>query len=195
MEPDANARAQLLLTANLEIGLHEQTRLQPEIREALDAAYVTQDALGRRILDALLPRGTRARRAVPDPLAAAALHRIGTRIEGHGAELARGVITRSLMVLSLPGRILYLGAHLADPFPEALRAITDQDLEALIGHFEPAVPTDDCGARDWSALTQRMHYILHLFRSWHERPELASAPFTAAQLTSIRAGAIPTGDL
>jgi hypothetical protein len=29
------------LLANLEIGLHEQTRLQPEIREALDAPYKT----------------------------------------------------------------------------------------------------------------------------------------------------------
>src|ERR687897_858952 len=53
VEPDANARAQLLLTANLEIGLHEQTRLQPEILEALDAVYAGQGDLGRRILDAL----------------------------------------------------------------------------------------------------------------------------------------------
>ena len=194
-EGDERVRAALLLTANLEIGLHEQTRLQPEIREALDAASVTQGDLGRRILEALLPRGTRARRAVPDPLAAAVLHRIAVRIERHGAELARGVITRSLMVLSLPGRILYLGAHLADPFPEALQTVTDVDLEALIGRFEPVGPVDDCGARDWSALDQRMHYILHLFRSCHERPELASPPFTAAQLASIRSGAIPTGDL
>jgi hypothetical protein len=33
--------AQALLLANLEIGLHEQTRLQPEIAEALDAPYKT----------------------------------------------------------------------------------------------------------------------------------------------------------
>ena len=37
------------LLANLEIGLHEQTRLQPEIREALDAPYVTAEDLGRRL--------------------------------------------------------------------------------------------------------------------------------------------------
>ena len=34
--------AQAMLLANLEIGLHEQTRLQPEIREAMDAAYIDQ---------------------------------------------------------------------------------------------------------------------------------------------------------
>lgn len=35
------ASAQAILLANLEIGMHEQTRLQPEIREALDAPYAT----------------------------------------------------------------------------------------------------------------------------------------------------------
>ena len=38
LESDPQARAQLAVLANLEIGFHEQTRLQPEIREALDAA-------------------------------------------------------------------------------------------------------------------------------------------------------------
>ena len=190
------ASAQSLLAANLEIGLHEQTRLQPEIREALDAAYVTQGELGRRILDALLPRGTRARRAVPDPAAAAVLGFAAARIERTGAELARGVITRSLMVLSLPGRILWLGTHLADPYPEALQTVSEPELEALITRFEPAAPGgDDCGASDWSVLDQRMHYILHLFRSWHEQPGLANPPFTEAQVAAITAGLIPDGDL
>jgi hypothetical protein len=190
------AGAQTLLVANLEIGLHEQTRLQPEIREALDAAYSSSDDLGRRVLEALLPRGTRARRAVPDPAAAAVLGRVAARVEGHGAQLAREAITRALMMLSLPGRVLWLGTHLADPYPEALRTITDQELTALLGRFEPVAPApDDCGARDWSVLEQRMHYIAHLFRAWHERAELAGPPFTEAQLARIAAGAIPGGDL
>jgi hypothetical protein len=172
------------------------TRLQPEILEALDAAYAGQGDLGRRILDALLPHGTRARRATPDTAAAAVLGVTARRIERHGAEIARGVITRSLMVLSMPGRVLWLGAHLADPYPEALQAITDEDLEVLVTRFEPVAPAaDDCGAHDWSVLHQRMHYILHLFRSWHAHPELASRPFTPSQLASISAGVIPEGDL
>lgn len=195
-ETAPGTRAQLLLGANLAIGLHEQTRLQPEIREAIDAAYTSQSGLGQRILDALLQPGTRARRATPDTAAAAVLGFTAARLQRHGAEIARGVITRSLMVLSMPGRVLWLGAHLSDPYPEALQAITDQDLEALVTRFEPAAPAgDDCGAHDWSVLEQRMHYILHLFRAWHEHPELASPPFTAAQLASIRAGEIPEGDL
>ena len=196
VEPDTNARAQLLLTANLEIGLHEQTRLQPEILEALDAAYAGQGALGRRILDALLPHGTRARRATPDTAAAAVLGVTARRIERHGAEIARGVITRSLMVLSMPGRVLWLGAHLADPYPETLQAITDEDLEELVALFEPVAPAaDDCGAHDWSVLQQRMHYILHLFRAYQEDASLFTPPFTTEQVLAFERGDVPTGGL
>ena len=40
--PDPGPRAELLLCANLEIGMHEQTRLQPEIRESLDSPYASR---------------------------------------------------------------------------------------------------------------------------------------------------------
>ena len=191
-----NAGAQSLLTANLEIGLHEQTRLQPEIREALDAAHTTKQDLGRRVLDALFPRGTRTRKATPDAVTAGLLGWTASRLERFGAELARSEITRALMVLSMPGRVLWLGTHLADPYPDALQSLTDPDLTELLARFEPAAPSDDnCGAQDWSVLEQRMHYIVHLFRAWHVHPELADQPFTAAQLASIRSGVIPDGDL
>ena len=37
--------------------------------------------------------------------------------------------------------------------------------------------TGDCGARDWSDLPQRMHYILHLFRAYaNESSMLAPSP-------------------
>jgi len=151
---------QSLLLANLEIGLHEQTRLQPEIREALDAPYKT------------------------------ALPIIGP--QRYASKLARELITANLMVLTLPGRVLALGANLADPLPGA----TDPELVALIARFEPpAGSVDDCGARDWSELEQRMHYISHLFRAFAATPTLADAPFTAAQIERILAGSIPDGEL
>lgn len=195
-EVDARTRSELLLAANLEIGLHEQTRLQPEIHEALDAPYATHEDLGRRLLELLLPRGTRTRRAVPDPVAAAAIGWAGKRIERGWAEIARGVITQSLMVLSLPGRVLWLGSHLSDPYPEALRELADEELAMLIGRFEPHPPeSDDSGARDWAVLEQRMHFIVHLFRAWHEQPDLSRPPYTPAQLSLISAGVIPDGAL
>ena len=148
------------LLANLEIGLHEQTRLQPEIREALDAPYKT------------------------------ALPIIGP--QRYASKLARELITANLMVLTLPGRVLALGANLPDPMPDA----ADPELVALIARFEPpAGSVDDCGARDWSELQQRMHYISHLFRAFHATATLSDAPFTEAQIERIRAGSIPEGEL
>jgi hypothetical protein len=62
------------------------------------------------------------------------------------------------MVMSLPGRVLYLGAHMNEPVPAALAELTDVELTALLGRFEPRPPgVDDAGAHDWSDFDQRMH--------------------------------------
>jgi hypothetical protein len=168
-ESDRKRRAELIVLANLEIGMHEQTRLQPQIRQALDAAILERD-LGWRLL----------RRNVQRKL----------------TQLSREVITCCLMVLTLPGAVLALGQNLAEPFPEELRSPDNPDLVALLALYEPVPPAvDDCGSRDWSELDQRMHYIAHLFRAFHERPELASAPFTPEQVALFRSGIVPEGDL
>ncbi len=181
-ETDAKTRAELALMANLEIGLHEQTRLQPEIREALDAPYITASELGRRLCGGR--GGPRLHRAVG---------RAAAPVQRPLERLAREAITDSLMVLSLPGRILALGAHLDDPYPELLRELTNTELAALVGRFE--TDPDDAGARDWSDLDQRMHYIVHLFRCFHVREDLFGAPFTPAQVERFRAGIVPEGEL
>jgi hypothetical protein len=175
--------------ANLEVGLHEQTRLQPEIREAIDAAYATKEDLGSRVLRAVFPR-------LPRLPAAALLGSFAGRLQRESSELARETITESLLVLALPGRTLALGAHLGDPFPDDLRDVADAELAALLARWEPEPPADDdCGARDWSELDQRMHYISHLFRCFHARAELAGPPFTPEQVKDIRRGRVPDGVL
>ncbi len=157
---------ELCVLANLEIGLHEQTRLQPEIREALDAASSRHAPLWRRI--------------------------VGWPLQRKLSRLSREVITGSFMVLALPHAVLALGRHLDASCP----AITNRELEVLVARFEPAPPApDDCGARDWSELSQRMHYIAHLFRAFHGREDLASPPFTPRQLERLRAGELPDGTL
>jgi hypothetical protein len=157
---------ELVVLANLEIGLHEQQRLQPEIRAALDAATASQRPLLVRIL--------------------------GWPLQRQLTRLSREVITHSFMVLTLPGAVLALGRNLDMP----LTAPVNPELVALVARFEPVPPAlDDCGARDWSELTQRMHYISHLFRGYHDRPELGDAPFTPRQLEQLRAGVVPDGDL
>ena len=158
--------AELIVLANLEIGLHEQTRLQPQIREALDAALASEQGLLKRIL--------------------------GWPLQRRLTRFTREAITRSLMVLSLPGTTLFLGRNLVMAMPASHNA----ELVALLGRYEPVPPApDDCGARDWSLLDQRMHYIAHLFRGFHDRRELATAPFTPAQVEQIRAGELPDGEL
>jgi hypothetical protein len=92
IEDDPKQRAELALLANLEIGLHEQTRLQPEILEALDAASVTQEDLARRALHALLPSATRWWAIVRGP-AAAALGVPTRALQRAASTLAREAIT------------------------------------------------------------------------------------------------------
>lgn len=189
---DDAARAQLLLLANLEIGMHEQTRLQPEIRESLDAPYDVAEDLDRRLLAALAPWWRRpVPRAVAKPVAA-----VGARAQRGLSDMLREIITRSLMVMSLPGRLLYLGMNMDEPVPAALAQLTDAELTALLARFEPAPGAhDDTGARDWSDFDQRMHYIAHLFRAYHLHEELLGAPFTPAQVAAFSAGTVPDGAL
>ncbi|MBE2314466.1 hypothetical protein DVA67_000650 [Solirubrobacter sp. CPCC 204708] len=181
---DVKRRAELMLRANLCIGLHEQTRLQPEIGEALDAPYVTAEELGRMLC------GTTRRRL------AKVVGAVALPAQTLVARFSREVITHSLMVLSLPGRILSLGTHLEDAYPDTLHELVDEELIALVNQYEPVPPAlDDCGAEDWSSLEQRMHYIVHLFRVFHLRAEMATAPFTDEQVERFLAGVVPDGDL
>ena len=100
------------------------------------------------------------------------------------------------MVMSLPDRVLALGSHLDDAYPDELREPTDAELAELTARFEPAPPdVDDCGARDWSVLEQRMHYIVHLFCAFHLRDELSRPPFTPEQVERFGRGVVPDGEL
>ena len=195
LEREPKLRMELAVLANLEVGFHEQTRLQPEIREALDSAYSTQKELGRRVLEALVPSATRWWPVVRQP-AIAVVSVLAAGAQRSASRLAREVITESFMALSLPGRSLSLAAHLGDAFPEALEEPAYGELVELLARFEPVAPAlDDCGARDWSDLHQRMHYITHMFRAFHLRKELSRPPFTPDQVASFSHGVIPEGEM
>jgi hypothetical protein len=168
---DRRQRAQLIVLANLQIGVHEQTRLQPQILAALNSAVVgVETALELRIWNMPLQRQL--------------------------TKLSRRVITRAMMVLTLPGTELSLAEDIDRPFPSDLEAVDNPDLRALVGAYGALPPLPDpCGASDWTALHQRMHYISHLFRAYHEDADLATPPFTAVELSSIGRGVIPDGPL
>jgi hypothetical protein len=194
-EPDPKARAELAMLANLEIGLHEQTRLQSQIREALDAAYATNEDLGRRALEALFPSAEQWWPIFRRP-AGAVVGAIGAGVQRVASRIAREVISECFMTLALPGRVLSLGVNLTDSYPDVLQQPELTELTEFLARFEPVFPErDDCGARDWSEFHQRMHYIVHLFRVFHLRAELCEPPFTAEQIASFERGVVPDGEL
>lgn len=169
--PDRARRAQQIVLANLWIGLHEQTRLQPQIRDAIDSAV---DGIERGFL----------------------LRITGAVFQRELTKLSRLVITRAMMVLVLPGATLSLAEGITRPFPADLDVIDDPELRRLVGEYGAVPPAaDPCGAKDWTVLRERMRYISHLFRAYHEDAALAGAPFTAAQLSELERGVIPDGAL
>ena len=195
-ERDPKARMELAVLANLAIGFHEQTRLQPQIREALDAPYATQEDLGRRALEAIFPSAARLWPVVRRP-AAAVVGAVASGAQRGTSRLAREVITESFMVLALPGRVLALGMHLARRVPGGAPRAGERGPDRVPGAVRAGSRRRpiECGARDWSDLHQRMHYIVHLFCAFHLREALARPPFTPEQVASFNRGIVPDGEL
>ena len=172
---DAGERAAWILLANVKIGLHEQTRLQPQIVAAIDAPIDTLRDLGVH------------------------LHWPASRLRREAVNATREAITQVLMTLTLPGKdgysALALGCDLDAPVPRLLQA-EHSILNTFVAQHDPCAPGGtQCGATDWCALRQRMHYIVHLFRAYADTSSLFSPPFTPAQAASVRAGIVPDGAL
>lgn len=198
---DLKLRAELLLCANLEIGFHEQTRLQPEIAEALDSAYLSGTGFALRFL-----RGT-----FPFYGVFASAGWLGRRLFGRPSSLDRGiqalfedlqralrhVFTETMMTISFPPNLLIrLGDDLRAGFPEHLRQIADPDLRDLLAQIDPTPDSPSgSGAADWADLPDRLHFISDLFRCFQETPGLFEAPFTPEQTSTLKAGRIPEGRL
>ncbi|ROP35721.1 hypothetical protein [Saccharothrix texasensis] len=198
---DPKERAELLLLANLEIGLHEQTRLQPEITAALQAPLIDPRDLERRLLDLLLP-GNRVvkwlRRVLLTVLGRRTPVRLAVeRLADQARALARRVVTEHLMTMALPGgELLDLSEDLSAEFPPLLAHLTDPELLALLDTVDPTSDSLlDTAARDWSDLPDRMHYIADLFRCHAYRADLLDPPFTPEQVADLTSGRLPTGRL
>jgi hypothetical protein len=191
---NVGARAQSILLANLEIGLHEQTRLQPEIREAMEAGPNTADELGVMTLVKVFP-GLRFKLLYR--VIVAVLRVPAGRFKKYARDLTCKVVTESLMVLTFPtDLVIQLDRNLDAVWPTSLQNIDDPSLLQLVSQFEPPVGAlDNCGARDWSDLKQRVHFIIHLFRAFQERLELFDAPFSADQVAVLMEGRVPRGKL
>jgi hypothetical protein len=191
---DPGLRAQLILLGNVQIGLHEQTRLQPEIREAMDATLLDVADLRRRIverLDQVIESGPLG--AVHTGLGGRLINRFADEISEELRLVARVVVTDALMTIGLPGdEALRLGSDLRREFPAALRTLTHPEIVMLLRDFDRTPDsTSGSGAIDWSVLPQRLHFIADFFRSCQEEPALFGPPFDAEQLMVISAGGVP----
>jgi len=198
---DAKKRAELLLLANLEIGFHEQTRLQPEIAAALNAALVDASEFRNHLIETIFPD-----RGVFGRLRFFAMRLFGKLTHFDAAidslvNIARRpirfVITEHLMTLTFPPNVrLRLGHDLTAAFPDSLKQIENADLLALLKQIDPTPDSlRDTGAVDWADLLDRLHFIVDLFRCYHESANLLEAPFSADQVMALKAGTVPAGQL
>ncbi len=200
-ETRVNARAELLLLANVECGLHEQIRLQPYIAGALDSP-----------VDVLLRLAGGQQHPLADELAA----------------IARRMSTELLMTLRLPNQVLRLGCDLPAPpglpmwpieldrleHPTLLELAAkvvayearERDLarhDRMEGWLNPMlarvglaeIEAQGTGARDWASLLDRMRFIFEYFRSRQRDAVLLTPPFSADQQAEYFAGRIPSGPL
>lgn len=198
---DPKKRVELLLCANLEIGFHEQTRLQPEIAEALEAAYVSTTQFTLRLLKASFPfyglfasagwliRQLLGRPTALDGAIQALLDNLRRRM--------RRIFTATMMTIRFPpDQVVKLGDDLRRGFPDRLRQISEPDLLALLTQIDPTPDSiRGSGAMDWADLPDRLHFIADLFRCFQETGELFEAPFTPEHTAALKAGRMPPGAL
>ena len=192
-ERRVKVRSELILLGNVRVGLHEQSRLQPHIVDALNTPLAV--GLG----------GLLAGRAKPAlPLGGVAQRGLGV-LERRLAQSLTGawrrLVTRSMMTLRLPYGEVRLGSDVPrlpdhQMFPDVLREITHPELRGLVRRFDRD-PETLAGSRaaDWGNLDDRMNFILNLFRSRQRSLELFGQPFDLDQRASMEANQVPLGRL
>ncbi len=190
LETDQAAKAQRMLLANYQIGLHEQTRLQNDIQGAMDApiAVVITDGLGRLLkirlaFFVLKPFGIERQK-------------VRTDLQKEWQRIA----TRYSMNLSLPGgRVLPLGGNRIpwpSQIPDQLRLLVVPELVSFLHQFDDDLDNlRRVGADNWSRLGDRMCFICELFRSSQQITSLFDQPFNQKAREEIALGKIPDDGL
>ncbi|WP_296700605.1 cyclic nucleotide-binding domain-containing protein [Algoriphagus sp.] len=190
-ETDHKRKSELLLCGNIKIGLHEQTRLQPYIVEALNTPMA----------DILDPKrkyfGNRLVESDPGEDSG-----IRLRIMSWIIRKWRRVLTRYMMRLRLPYGDLSLGRdlprlHNRRSYPDVLHNIESEELKNLLSKFDRCNPKTlrNSRSRDWGNLEDRMNFIANLFRSRHKSLELFDQPFFYEQRQAMQESIVPKGRL
>jgi hypothetical protein len=206
---DEKLKAEMILYSNLLIGYHEQTRLQPQIVEALNAAFTNENEMKNNLLRELLPgfwlriryyifrlwrdlasRTKLLQRKLPlDDAIDQLINLAKLKI--------REVITDCMMTLFIPANeLLKLGEDLKQKFPKRLEHISTPTLKELLNKIDPSPDSlKESGAKDWGDLSDRIHFIADLFRAYFEHTQLYNQPFTDEQVIVLKEGRRPGGEL
>jgi hypothetical protein len=173
---DPKEKAEFMFLANLQIGFHEQTRLQPDIKSALDGALLEPGDLTDLLMNTLTGREGKIAQTLEkafqrhqSPLGKAAMV-LALDVQ----QQVRTLITELLMSIWLPpDTMVRLGRALGRPFPETLQNLTSPELLHLLTSFD-AAPDSKGGSRvrDWANLQQRLRFIADLFRAYGEDKRL-----------------------
>lgn len=198
-QTDAKVKAEMIIYANLLIGYHEQTRLQPKIVEALNAAFSNENEVRSRFFRELLPGfWLRIRYHISKLLQSKLpLDKAIDQLLELAKQKIREVITEFMMTLHIPNdELLKLGEDLKKKFPQRLEHISTPKLKELLGKIDPTPNSvKESGAKDWGDLSDRIHFIADLFRAYFEHPPLYNHPFTDEQVKNLKDGKRPAGEL
>ncbi|MBK9097028.1 MAG: hypothetical protein IPM14_02685 [bacterium] len=198
-QSDEKVKAEMILYSNLLIGYHEQTRLQPQIVEALNAAFTNEDEMKSNLLRELLPGfWLRIRYYIQKLLQRKLpLDEVIDQLLNLAKLKVREVITDCMMTLFIPAsELLKLGEDLKHKFPEKLVHISDQKLSELLNKIDPTSDSlKESGAKDWGDLSDRIHFIADLFRAYFEHKPLYNQSFTDEQVMVLKEGKRPAGRL
>ncbi|MEZ4925718.1 MAG: hypothetical protein R3A50_05545 [Saprospiraceae bacterium] len=190
-ENDAKKKAELVFFANIQIGLHEQTRLQSEIEGALNAGLGDKAELEKNIRKVLFPNAGwlevigaffRALFNRPNPVEI-----LISRFAQSLNEQTHLFLTNHLMEIKLPSQsTIKLAQDLKAPFPENLKVIQHKDLNNLLTIIDPSPnSTAMSGALDWTNLKERVHFITDFFRCYQETADLFQAPFGKVEMQRL----------
>jgi hypothetical protein len=178
--PAGKARSELILLANTLIGLHEQSRLQPEIVASMDGAVWDAAEIKSRLADLLLPHAAPLRRLGRVVLRETLLPSLESLLDDVQT-LVREIITERMMVLELPGETLRLGHDLSGAIPEVLRQLENAELRKLLTPVDPTPGSlDRTAALNWADFNERMHFIADLFRARQFAQRLFEDPASLA---------------
>jgi hypothetical protein len=175
-ERDAKKKAEHILHGNLLIGLHEQTRLQPQIEQAmavplkLFSKTSSSEDVGRR-------QSALTRRAISQ------------------------AVTQMMMSITLPSRELRLSKNVVAPtgvtsYPKDLLVIESPRCLELVRAFEFGQDTlSGSAAENWASLRDRMSFVVDFFRSHQQYQRMWESPFRPEQARAIEMGHFPAGRL